>query len=110
MTDVMVREGPAATVCGALESLNACTLEPGCFANKPFCKRLYVCLRLGKQTQTVYSSNKLKLRGWFVCVCLDGGIGRFLVLQVYVNDHPNPKPEVPEAAVSQSARDFAACT
>jgi hypothetical protein len=88
-------------------------LYTGCFANKPFCKRLYVCLRLGKQTQTVYSSNKLKLRGWFVCVCLDGGIGRFLVLQVYVNgsnDHPNPDPEVPEAAVSQSARDFAACT
>jgi hypothetical protein len=86
----------------------------GCFANKPFYKRLYVCLRLGKQTQTVYSSNKLKLRGWFVCVCLDGSIGRFLVLQVYVNgsnDHPNPPdPKVPEAAVSQSARDFAVCT
>jgi hypothetical protein len=43
----------------------------GCSTNKLFYKRLFVCLKLGKQTQTVNSSNKFKLRGLFVYVCLD---------------------------------------
>jgi hypothetical protein len=33
----------------------------GCLTNKLFYKRLFVCLRLGKQIQTIRWSNKLKL-------------------------------------------------
>jgi hypothetical protein len=40
-----------------------CNRRTGCSTNKLFYKRLNVCLRLSKQTQTVDSINKSKLRG-----------------------------------------------